>query len=223
MYNKGTFYLNSPLFFYSLAVHFQVYILGFTSLELIHLFLARQAQWQLIRRPCACTPRSIFFTTGIVRNNECGQRVVSRRHAAEDPWYSAARRNPSGPAVKNARALLLWEKQCNCFGLMWTAAACPLEHHCRGTRFRGSTRPRTRLSSLLFAPSLIHSRSIIPKAETHHVYLRDALIYPDRVPPTLAFVSRFHLSPDQSAWRAGVVAALIISVISTASVRHRGG
>jgi len=93
---------------------------------------------------------------------------------------------------------------------------------CRGTRSGGPCRPHTRLSSLHFAPPLIHSRSIIPTAETHRVYLRDALIYPALVSLYPAFVSHFHLSPDRSAWRVGIVAALIISVISTASTREIG-
>lgn len=144
----------------------------------------------------AHTPRSIFFTTRVlcVTTNAAGGVVVSRRHAAEDPWYSAARRNGRPPPSRSrarARAhAFIVRKTMQLFRANVDSGGLSIRTPCRGTRFRGSMRPcrpRTRLSSLHFAPSLIHSRSIIPKAETHRVYLRDALIYPGRVSSTLGF------------------------------------
>lgn len=158
------------------------------------------------RCPRASTPSSIFFTTDIVRNNECDWGMVSRRGAAgENPRYSVKTRPP--PRSERTRAPSLWEKQCNCFGLMWTAAVvCPLEHTLpwdplRGIRHGHTVYTRIYAGSLPcahFAPPLIHSRSIIPKAETHCVYLRDALIYPAGSSLSAnGFVPHFHLSPDR--------------------------
>lgn len=195
-----------------------------SSSGLSQLFLAMQIQWQLILQPRSriSTP-SRFFAVSIVRNS--GWEMVSRRRAAWRPSIFHRRDEAhSPPWPERTRAPSLWEKQCNCFRLMWTAAACPLEYAAVGL-VPGDLRDYAvcvgGLSSLHFAPLLIHSRSIIPKAETPRVYLRDALIYPAPVSPSPlpAFVSHFHLSLDRSVWRAGVVAALIISVISTASTR----
>lgn len=157
--------------------------------------------------------------------------MVSRRRAAGNPRYSTARRSLFTPAVGTHARSVIVRKTMQLFRANVDSGGLSIRIRCRGTRSGGSTqlyRLHTRLSSLHFAPLLIHSRSIILKAETPRVYLRDALIYPALVSlsppsPPPAFVSHFHLSPGhRSVWRAGVVAALIISVISTASTQGTG-
>lgn len=107
--------------------------------------------------------------------------MVSRRRVAGNPRYSIARRSPSTPAVGTHARSVIVRKTMQLFRANVDSGGLSIRIRCRGTRSGGSTRPcrpNTRLFSLHFAPSLIHSQSIIPKAETNRVYLRDALIYP---------------------------------------------
>lgn len=152
-----------------------------------------QIQWQLIRRPCSriCLPSSKFFTVSIVRNS--GWVMVSRRRAAGNPRYSTAKRSPFTPAAGTHARSVIVRKTMQLFRANVDSGGLSIKIRCCGTRSGGSTRLcrlRTRLSSLHFAPLLIHSRSIIPKAETPRMYLRDTLIYPALVSLSLRLLYR---------------------------------
>lgn len=102
-------------------------------------------------------------------------------------WLSLSRYIPpldesrllSWPKRTRAHPPLLWEKQCNCFRLMWTAAACPLRTRRRGTRTRD---PRDHTTYAALFPAFRAAVNPFPihytkGTEIHRVYLRDALIY----------------------------------------------
>lgn len=120
--------------------------------------------------------------------------MVSRRRAAKGTLDipPCERRSPFTPAAGTHARSVIVRKTMQLFRANVDSGGLSIRIRCRGTRSGGSTqlyRPHTRLSSLHFAPLLIHSRSIILKAETPRVYLRDALIYPALVslPPRLLY------------------------------------